>query len=76
MVSSFAQTSNGDMYVGTEQAGLNLFDKQTHKFQRIKVLKDEVILNIKSICSDDKGGLWVGSAFNGLFYKGKRNNFV
>jgi len=71
MVSSFAQTSNGDMYVGTEQAGLNLFDKQTHKFQRIKVLKDEVILNIKSICSDDKGGLWVGSAFNGLFYKGK-----
>ncbi len=71
MVSSFAQTTTGDIYVGTELDGLNLFDKQSNSFQKIKVLKDGGILNIKSLCADDEGGLWVGSAFNGLFYKEK-----
>ncbi|WP_372648118.1 two-component regulator propeller domain-containing protein [Draconibacterium sp.] len=71
MVSSFAQTTNGELYVGTELNGLNLFDKRSNSFQKIKVLKNGGILNIKSLCADDKGGLWVGSAFNGLFYREK-----
>lgn len=71
MVSSFAQTTNGDIYVGTELDGLNLFDKKTNKFTKVPVLEDGGILNIKSLCADNYGGLWVGSAFNGLFYRKK-----
>ena len=71
MVSSFAQTPNGNLYVGTELDGLNLFDKRSNKFTKVKVLENGGILNIKSLCADAYGGLWVGSAFNGLFYRKK-----
>ena len=46
MVSSFAQTTNGDIYVGTELNGLNQFDKETNRFTKIPVLDDGGILNI------------------------------
>ncbi|MCY1719040.1 response regulator [Prolixibacteraceae bacterium Z1-6] len=71
MVSSFAQTSDGELYVGTELDGLNKFDPKSQKFHKVKILKNDGILNVKSLCTDDYGGLWVGSAFNGLFYREK-----
>jgi len=74
MVSSFAQTINGDIYVGTEQSGLNKFDIESKKFLKIKVLETKGILNIKTLCVDNEGGLWIGSAFKGLYYRPQGNS--
>lgn len=71
MVSSFVQTQNGDFFVGTETDGLNKFDVKTRKFQKIKLSESERILNIKALCNDKQDGLWVGTAFNGLYYRPK-----
>ncbi len=75
MVSSFAQTPSGELFVGTEVNGLNKFDLEKKSFQKIEVLETEGILNIKTMFVESQGGLWVGSAFKGLFYRpqGKRN---
>jgi signal transduction histidine kinase/ligand-binding sensor domain-containing protein len=69
MVSSFAQMNNGDILVGTEQNGLNTFNLKTKKFQKVSILEDEGILNVKALCVDKQGGLWVGTAFKGLYYR-------
>jgi signal transduction histidine kinase/ligand-binding sensor domain-containing protein/DNA-binding response OmpR family regulator len=71
MVSSFVETPRGDILVGTERNGLNKFDSKTETFRKVKVLDHEGILNIKALCVDNQGGLWVGSAFSGLYYRRK-----
>jgi ligand-binding sensor domain-containing protein len=69
MVNSFAQTPDGDLFVGTERTGLNKFILKTNSFKNIQVLKEDELLNIRVLNVDKRGGLWIGSAFNGLFYK-------
>jgi signal transduction histidine kinase/ligand-binding sensor domain-containing protein/DNA-binding response OmpR family regulator len=67
MISSFAQTRNGDLFVGTEQYGLNKFNIKTSSFQQIKVSESQIVLNIKALEVDNKGGLWIATAFNGVY---------
>ena len=74
MVSSFAQMPGGELYVGTEVDGLNKFDLEKNSFQKIKVLEKEGILNIKTLLADSRGGLWIGTAFQGLYYRPKNNS--
>ena len=69
MISSFTQSQDGTIYVGTELWGLNKFDIKTSKFSKIKVRETNKILNIKALETDKQGGLWIGSAFNGVYYK-------
>ncbi|WP_319501855.1 two-component regulator propeller domain-containing protein [uncultured Draconibacterium sp.] len=69
MVSSFAQTPDGQIYVGTELFGLNLFDPKTSSFSPLQIKKQKGIIDIKAMEVDKDGGLWIGSAFNGLFYR-------
>lgn len=69
MVSSFAETKLGDFYVGTEGGGLNKFNRSTGQFQQVKIQDSNITLNIKAIQVDNRDGLWVGTAFNGLYYR-------
>ncbi len=77
IISSFAQDSSGDIYVGTEKGGLNYFNRKTKQFKKIAIGKTNKPINVKAIAIDKNEGLWVGSAFNGLFYKAKgQKNFI
>lgn len=69
MISSFAQTPNGALYVGTELFGLNRFEPLTSGFDQINIDEDLGVVDIKAMEVDKHGGLWVASAFNGLFYR-------
>ncbi|WP_282035733.1 hybrid sensor histidine kinase/response regulator transcription factor [Saccharicrinis aurantiacus] len=73
IISSFTESSHGNIYVGTEKGGLNLFDKNKGTFKPIKLLNNKNLdnVNVKSIAIDKYDGVWVGCAFNGLFYKSK-----
>lgn len=71
MVSSFTQTPGGEFFVGTEQGGLNHFDPKTKHFSDIPALANEGVLNVKAIAVDHRGGLWVASAFKGVYYRPK-----
>jgi len=76
LVSSFAQLPNGKMLVATEQGGLNEFDLKTKCFKRVK-LDNRRVFNVKSLCVDKNDGLWVASAFKGVFYRPKnKNSFI
>lgn len=74
MVSSFAQTPDGTLYVGTELFGLNKFNRESSNFTPIQVRKPAGILNIKALETDIKGGLWIASAFNGAYYRPSGSN--
>src|SRR5690606_25667017 len=53
--------SNGNLWIGTDGGGLNLFDKKTKKF---KVYGDEYGIKsavIFGIVEDDKGKLWLST---------------
>ena len=76
MVSSFAQTVNGDVFIGTEVGGLNKFDVKTNQFQHIQVRETGKIFNIKALCADKSGGLWIGTAFRGLWYRAPGTNKI
>ncbi len=73
MVSSFTQADNGDIYVGTELFGLNKFNMSTSSFEHIRVKESNTVLNIKALDFDAYGGLWIASAFNGVFYRPKNS---
>lgn len=53
----------GGLWLATQDAGLQYFDKQTQKFTRYgKDLKD----SIWSVMEDSSGAVWIGSAAQGL----------
>ena len=77
MVSSFTQSPDGELFVGTEQGGLNSFDLKTTSFQPIAALENEGVLNVKALHFDHNEGLWVACAFKGVYYRPKnQNNFI
>ncbi len=69
VVSSFAQDAEGQIYVGTERGGLNFFNKKRGTFSQVPVVPQRNDLNIKFQCFDKKGGHWVATKENGLWYK-------
>ncbi len=69
MISSFAQMPNGEFFVGTELYGLNLFNPEQGNFKQIHIDKNIGVVNIKDLEVDKRGGLWIASAFNGVFLK-------
>lgn len=69
-VTSFAEKSNGDLFVGTDGGGLNLYHRKTNLFTKIPVLPQNrpgcsglAIMSLE--LSADK--LWIGSFQDGLF---------
>lgn len=77
MVSSFVQTPNGEIFVGTERGGLNTFNLKTSGFNKVAALESEGVLNVKALCVDKYDGLWMACAFRGIYYRPKnQNNFI
>ncbi len=77
MVSSFAQTPEGEIYVGTELFGLNTFNIQNSTFKQHNIINSKKVIDIKALSIDLKGGLWVATAFNGILYRPhKQTEFI
>lgn len=59
----------GSLWIGTRYAGLNRFDPQTERFERISVAGETAAsrLNIARLYLDGAGELWVAAYGEGLF---------
>ncbi|NPD71779.1 two-component regulator propeller domain-containing protein [Oceanispirochaeta sp. M1] len=75
VIFSILEDSGGRIWVGTDGGGLNLFDKETHKFKAyLKNPEDPLSLpsnQVFAIEEDLNGRLWIGTAGGGLaLYRG------
>ncbi len=68
-ISSFLQINKNELLIGTEVGGLNLLNLNTSQFNLFPISKNEQVVNIKSLCKDKQGGLWVGTFKQGLWYR-------
>ncbi|TAM96343.1 MAG: hybrid sensor histidine kinase/response regulator [Chitinophagaceae bacterium] len=63
--------SRGELWIGTLNGGLNLFDPDHHSFLHFLVngsIHNKIIGNyIRGVTEDRKGDLWIGTYGNGLF---------
>ncbi len=62
------KSSNGIVWIGTYNSGVNYIDKQAKKFMHFKVnFKDDGLFNnnIRALCEDSEGYIWVGTKENG-----------
>lgn len=66
---AMAQLNNNELLIGTELGGLNTFNINTARFQRVQLAPGNNIQNIKALCIDNFGGIWVGTFREGLFYR-------
>jgi len=64
------QDSFGDIWVGTDYAGLNYYDKKTDGFIKYTEIQDDPKSlsnnSIRTIYEDSKGNLWIGTNGGGL----------
>ncbi|TKG97118.1 hybrid sensor histidine kinase/response regulator [Puteibacter caeruleilacunae] len=75
IVSSFLELEDTNMLVGTEMGGLNVFNKESRRFNELRLDKNMVrSLNIKCLYRDVYGGVWVGTYSNGIYYRKKNNS--
>lgn len=66
VVTSFAEALNGDIYVGTDGGGVNVFDIRASIFRKIPLLGDNnglAILSMEKVGSE----IWIGTFLQGLF---------
>ena len=69
-IKSFCADNSGNLWIGTENKGINFFEKETQRFWSYrrddydpKSLNSE---SIQAICQDKSGNLWVGTFTSGL----------
>jgi signal transduction histidine kinase/ligand-binding sensor domain-containing protein/CheY-like chemotaxis protein/AraC-like DNA-binding protein len=71
VISSFAERKDGDIYVGCDGGGLNLFHVKTGLFDHIQLNSKQRItaggLSILSMLMDRHQNLWIGTYQHGLF---------
>lgn len=69
VVSSFAEESDGTIWVGTENGNLNRFDRKEKSFTSFALQRSITgTSNIKCIALDKTNRLWIGALSNGLWY--------
>src|SRR5690606_16970875 len=65
VVSAFLENPNGELVIGTEGGGLNYFNRYNGSFFSERHDKNNAGSlshnNVKSICRDRQGNLWVGT---------------
>lgn len=72
VISSFAESSPGNIWVGSESLGLNEYNLNSQSFDINAIKTNETpALHIKSLASDKKNRLWIGTFDEGLWYLDK-----
>jgi signal transduction histidine kinase/ligand-binding sensor domain-containing protein len=66
-VISMYEDRHKTLWVGTNEGGLNRFDRETGKFISYYTPKNKMIFCVSDIMEDSAGRLWVGTYLNGLF---------
>lgn len=70
-ITSLFKDSNGKIWIGTGNGQLNIYQKSTQNFQRIKLplatSEGKNTDEITTITQDHSGTIWVGTKVNGLF---------
>jgi len=65
------------LWVGTNNGGLNRFDRATGKFYSYHTKKNQDMFCVTSMYQDNTGRLWVGTYLNGLFeFDPKSGNII
>jgi signal transduction histidine kinase/ligand-binding sensor domain-containing protein/DNA-binding response OmpR family regulator len=71
VVTSFVESANGEIYVGTDGGGLNLFNIKTRLFTHLDIKPKEKInsagVPILCMALDSREQLWIGTFQNGIF---------
>ncbi len=72
VISSFAEDSQGNIWVGSESLGLNEYNLTTRSFDLNTIKTNETpALHIKSLACDKKNRLWIGTFDEGLWFMDK-----
>ena len=68
-VTSFAMKNSGEIYVGTDGGGLNVFDRRTELFKRVLIpgVTHPSGLSIQALEMTTRKDLWIGTFGNGIF---------
>ena len=73
IISSFAQLNENLIAIGSETSGLIIFNVKDNSFRNIPLRTNhKLITNVKSLCLDSRGELWVGT-FRDQFFKVQKN---
>lgn len=70
VVTSFTQYNQHQVFVGTDNGGIQLFDLQTGLFKKYPInsgQKTRAPLSVLSLKYDSHGNLWIGTFHDGLF---------
>ncbi len=79
-IQALNEDDNGNLWIGTKQRGLLIFEKNTHTWTSLYKNTDQTnkpIVNkdIRKLKYDLKGNLWIGT-YNGLFILEKNGNLL
>jgi len=70
VISAFAEGTDGNIWVGSETLGLNKYNLKTKSFElNTNKINNKSALHIKSLATDKKNRLWIGTFNEGLWYK-------
>ncbi len=65
---SLLEDSRERLWIGTEDGGVNILDRQDGRFSYLTIASSGLKSNnIKSFCEDSRGDIWIGSYLGGLY---------
>ncbi len=70
VICDFEETNDGQIIAATEEGHLNYLYFNSHNFTLARIQGPSGMVNhIKSLCTDKRGTLWIGTFASGLFYQ-------
>ncbi len=66
VVSSFSEDGKGTIWVGSENHGMHMYSPKNNSYVK---KEDFPVQRIKSIITDDRNRIWIGTLFEGLWIK-------
>ncbi|TKG88753.1 hybrid sensor histidine kinase/response regulator [Puteibacter caeruleilacunae] len=76
LVSSFEQTQSGNILIGSDAGGLDLFDNSTHTFQNIQLkVEDRYEPTVLALAQDNSGNIIAGTTKTTFICSNSFNNY-